>query len=89
MAPENAVDENGNLIPKDPNATENATDPTDGSNLNDASDPNDLSYGQAAALAGQQAIDAAAIASVMPEDNIGGWTETASGTLLDSYHTPE
>ena len=89
VAPENAVDENGNPVPKDPNAIENATDPTDGSNLNDASDPNDLSYGQAAALAGQQAIDAAAIASVMPEDNIGGWTETASGTLLDSYHTPE
>jgi len=95
VIPKDAVDENGNPIstgeasPEDPNATENAADPTDGSIINEASDPSDLSYGQAAALAGQQAIDAAALTSVMPEDNIGGWTETASGTLLDSYHTPE
>ncbi|NOH95501.1 flagellar filament capping protein FliD [Vibrio sp. 99-70-13A1] len=92
---ENAVDENGNPIPTDetsstePNATGDSSDPTAQSNANSTDDPSDLSYGQAAALAGQQAIDAAAIASVMPEDNIGGWTETASGTLLDSYHTPE
>ena len=35
-------------------------------------------------------FDAAqAAASLLPQDNIPGWTETASGTLLDSYYTPE
>ncbi|MDN3697836.1 flagellar filament capping protein FliD [Vibrio cortegadensis] len=32
---------------------------------------------------------AAKTASLLPQDNIPGWTETASGTLLDSYYTPE
>ncbi|PMH41048.1 flagellar filament capping protein FliD [Vibrio sp. 10N.286.49.B3] len=27
--------------------------------------------------------------SLLPQDNIPGWTNTASGTLLDSYRTPE
>lgn len=49
-----------------------------------------LSFGEQAAADGQAALDAAQAAkSVMPEDNIPGWTETASGTLLDSYYTPE
>ncbi|HAS8177089.1 TPA: flagellar filament capping protein FliD [Vibrio vulnificus] len=48
------------------------------------------SFGTAAAQAAQQALDEASqAAGLMPQDSIGGWTETASGTLLDSYHRPE
>ena len=73
------LDENGNIIP----ATQ--TDST-------AADEGfqSLSYGEQAAADGQAALDAAQAAkSVMPEDNIPGWSETASGTLLDSYYSPE
>ncbi|NAW95892.1 flagellar filament capping protein FliD [Vibrio sp. V42_P2S4T144] len=46
--------------------------------------------GAEAAKAGQEAIDEAnRRASLRPEDRIPGWTETASGTLLDSYEEPE
>ncbi|MGF1756112.1 flagellar filament capping protein FliD [Vibrio makurazakiensis] len=74
------LDENGNVIPAE--QSDSAAGDDDSSQS--------LSYGQSAALAGQQAIDAAALAaSGMPEDTIGGWNETASGTLLDSFHRPE
>ncbi|MEZ9202500.1 flagellar filament capping protein FliD [Vibrio splendidus] len=74
------LDENGNVIPA--TQTDSASD-VDG-------DSQSLSYGEQAAADGQAALDAAqASKSVMPEDNIPGWTETASGTLLDSYYTPE
>ncbi|WP_394251841.1 flagellar filament capping protein FliD [Vibrio profundi] len=79
---EEAVDEQGQPI----------DEPEDGGLVEPlfSDDDDSLSFGQKAALAGQEALDAAAAsASAMPEDNIGGWTETASGTLLDSYHTPE
>ena len=46
--------------------------------------------GAEAAKAGKEAIDdAKRRASLRPEDRIPGWTETASGTLLDSYEEPE
>ncbi len=75
-----AVDEDGNIIP---GSQADSMSPTeDGSQS--------LSFGEQAAADGQAALDAAQAAkSVMPEDNIPGWTETASGTLLDSYYTPE
>lgn len=75
-----AVDEDGNIIP---GSQADSTSPEeDGSQS--------LSFGEQAAADGQAALDAAQAAkSVMPEDNIPGWTETASGTLLDSYYTPE
>ncbi|MGI9885917.1 flagellar filament capping protein FliD [Vibrio chagasii] len=75
-----AVDEDGNIIP---GSQADLTSPAeDGSQS--------LSFGEQAAADGQAALDAAQAAkSVMPEDNIPGWTETASGTLLDSYYTPE
>ncbi|WP_061019568.1 flagellar filament capping protein FliD [Vibrio splendidus] len=74
------LDEDGNIIPA---AQTDSTSDVDG-------DSKSLSYGEQAAADGQAALDAAQAAkSVMPEDNIPGWTETASGTLLDSYYTPE
>ena len=73
------LDENGNIIP----ATQ-----TDSTAADEGSES--LSYGEQAAADGQAALDAAQAAkSVMPEDNIPGWSETASGTLLDSYYSPE
>ncbi|MEZ9892926.1 flagellar filament capping protein FliD [Vibrio lentus] len=73
------LDENGNIIP----ATQ-----TDSTEADEGSQS--LSYGEQAAADGQAALDAAQAAkSVMPEDNIPGWSETASGTLLDSYYSPE
>ena len=73
------LDENGNIIP----ATQ-----TDPSAADEGSQS--LSYGEQAAADGQAALDATQAAkSVMPEDNIPGWSETASGTLLDSYYSPE
>ncbi|MEZ9314565.1 flagellar filament capping protein FliD [Vibrio lentus] len=73
------LDENGNIIP----ATQ-----TDSTAANEGSES--LSFGEQAAADGQAALDAAQAAkSVMPEDNIPGWSETASGTLLDSYYSPE
>ncbi|TKF32355.1 flagellar filament capping protein FliD [Vibrio kanaloae] len=72
------LDADGNQIP-----------PQEGGKGNSAQS-NSLSYGEQAAADGRAALDAAQAAkSVMPEDNIPGWTETASGTLLDSYYTPE
>ncbi|MEZ8964061.1 flagellar filament capping protein FliD [Vibrio cyclitrophicus] len=74
------LDEDGNIIP--------ATQSDSASDVD--RDSQSLSYGEQAAVDGQAALDAAQAAkSVMPEDNIPGWTETASGTLLDSYYTPE
>ena len=79
------LDADGNPVPQEASDSENL--PLD-SEL--AQDPSSQTFGEAAAAAGQAALDAAkASASVMPEDNIPGWTETASGTLLDSYYTPE
>ncbi|MDN3629888.1 flagellar filament capping protein FliD [Vibrio lentus] len=73
------LDENGNII----QATQ-----TDSTAADEGSQS--LSYGEQAAADGQAALDAAQAAkSVMPEDNIPGWSETASGTLLDSYYSPE
>ncbi|MCG9554135.1 flagellar filament capping protein FliD [Vibrio sp. Isolate31] len=75
-----AVDEDGNIIPG--SQADSTSSAEDGSQS--------LSFGEQAAADGQAALDAAQAAkSVMPEDNIPGWTETASGTLLDSYYTPE
>ncbi|MDA0151494.1 MULTISPECIES: flagellar filament capping protein FliD [Vibrio] len=75
-----AVDEDGKIIPG--SQADSVSPAEDGSQ--------NLSYGEQAAADGQAALDAAQAAkSVMPEDNIPGWTETASGTLLDSYYTPE
>lgn len=72
------LDADGNQIP-----------PQEGGKGNSAKSDS-LSYGEQAAADGRAALDAAQAAkSVMPEDNIPGWTETASGTLLDSYYTPE
>ncbi|QPK03698.1 flagellar filament capping protein FliD [Vibrio kanaloae] len=72
------LDADGNQIP-----------PQEGGKGNSAQSDS-LSYGEQAAADGRAALDAAQAAkSVMPEDNIPGWTETASGTLLDSYYTPE
>ena len=44
---------------------------------------------QAAQDALAEIAEREANASLLPEDTISGWTETASGTLLDSFHTPE
>ncbi|EPS3401069.1 flagellar filament capping protein FliD [Vibrio vulnificus] len=56
----------------------------------DAEEESINSFGTAAAQAAQQALDEASqAAGLMPQDSISGWTETASGTLLDSYHRPE
>ncbi|MFM2641799.1 flagellar filament capping protein FliD [Vibrio chagasii] len=77
---EGSVDEDGKIIPG--SQADSVSPAEDGSQS--------LSYGEQAAADGQAALDAAQAAkSVMPEDNIPGWTETASGTLLDSYYTPE
>ncbi|MCF8779555.1 flagellar filament capping protein FliD [Vibrio sp. IRLE0018] len=55
-----------------------------------AEEESNNSFGTAAAQAAQQALDEASqAAGLMPEDNIAGWSETASGTLLDSYYRPE
>ncbi len=40
-------------------------------------------------LTSQSEVSQAENKSVKPEDNIPGWTETASGTLLNSYISPE
>lgn len=52
----------------------------------DASAGNELSDSAAAAAAG---AGVEANKYIKPEDRIPGWTETASGTLLDSYWEPE
>ena len=52
----------------------------------DASADNELSN-QAAAAAAKAGVDANKY--LKPQDRIPGWTETASGTLLDSYWEPE
>ncbi|MGR5235512.1 flagellar filament capping protein FliD [Vibrio alfacsensis] len=77
------VDAGGNLIPpEEQKAAENAQD--------DASDEPISAAGAAAAKAAQEAIDKAnQRAGMRPQDSIPGWTETASGTLLDSYRPPE
>ncbi|MBE4589240.1 flagellar filament capping protein FliD [Vibrio navarrensis] len=94
-------DEQGNPIPAAEGArdadsdTELKTDTDiaakgDDMSLDTQSDEPISSFGADAARAGQEALDAAqAAASLLPQDNIPGWTETASGTLLDSYYTPE
>ncbi|EDP59150.1 flagellar filament capping protein FliD [Vibrio sp. AND4] len=81
--PEAMRDADGNPIPPDGQKTaENAQD--------GAVDEPISAAGAAAAHAGQEAIDAAnKRASMRPQDSIPGWTETASGTLLDSYQPPE
>ncbi|MEF1308287.1 flagellar filament capping protein FliD, partial [Vibrio owensii] len=77
------VDADGNPIPpEEQKAAENAQD--------GAADEPISAAGAAAAKAGQEAIDAAnKRAGMRPQDSIPGWTETASGTLLDSYRPPE
>ncbi|MFN1582410.1 flagellar filament capping protein FliD [Vibrio rotiferianus] len=78
------LDEQGNPIPPEEasSSQENASDA-------DKNEPIS-SFGAEAAKAGQAAIDQAQKkAGMMPEDSIGGWSEAASGTLLDSYRTPE
>ncbi|HHF3106862.1 flagellar filament capping protein FliD [Vibrio diabolicus] len=77
------LDANGNpLPPEEQKAAENGQD--------DASQEPISAAGAEAAKAGQEAIDEAnRRASLRPEDRIPGWTETASGTLLDSYEEPE
>ncbi|HHF2953575.1 TPA: flagellar filament capping protein FliD [Vibrio diabolicus] len=77
------LDANGNpLPPEEQKAAENGQD--------DGSQEPIYAAGAEAAKAGQEAIDEAnRRASLRPEDLIPGWTETASGTLLDSYEEPE
>ncbi|WP_423839729.1 flagellar filament capping protein FliD [Vibrio mytili] len=72
-------DADGNIIPP---LAEKAADSGSSTPISSA--------GAEAAKAGQEALDAAKErASWRPEDRIPGWTETASGTLLDSYEEPE
>ncbi|HHF3113202.1 TPA: flagellar filament capping protein FliD [Vibrio diabolicus] len=77
------LDANGNPLPsEEQKAAENGQD--------DGSQEPISAAGAEAAKAGQEAIDEAnRRASLRPEDRIPGWTETASGTLLDSYEEPE
>ncbi|MCA2486524.1 flagellar filament capping protein FliD, partial [Vibrio alginolyticus] len=77
------LDENGNPLPPEAQkAADNAQD--------DASQEPTSAAGAEAAKAGQEAIDKAnQRSSLRPEERIPGWTETASGTLLDSYEEPE
>lgn len=77
------LDANGNpLPPEEQKAAENGQ--------YDGSQEQISAAGAEAAKAGQEAIDEAnRRASLRPEDRIPGWTETASGTLLDSYEEPE
>ncbi|HHF3036460.1 TPA: flagellar filament capping protein FliD [Vibrio diabolicus] len=77
------LDANGNpLPPEEQKVAENGQD--------DGSQEPISAAGAEAAKAGQEAIDEAnRRASLRPEDRIPGWTETASGTLLDSYEEPE
>ncbi|MFH4830689.1 flagellar filament capping protein FliD [Vibrio diabolicus] len=77
------LDANGNpLPPEEQKAAENGQ--------YDGSQEPIYAAGAEAAKAGQEAIDEAnRRASLRPEDRIPGWTETASGTLLDSYEEPE
>lgn len=77
------LDAKGNpLPPEEQKAAENGQD--------DGSQEPISAAGAEAAKAGQEAIDEAnRRASLRPEDRIPGWTETASGTLLDSYEEPE
>ncbi|EPT9251870.1 flagellar filament capping protein FliD [Vibrio alginolyticus] len=81
--PAEELDVNGNPLP--PEEQKAADDVQD-----DASQAPISAAGAEAAKAGQEAIDEAnRRASLRPEDRIPGWTETASGTLLDSYEEPE
>ncbi|EME9802594.1 flagellar filament capping protein FliD [Vibrio sp. Vb2853] len=81
--PAEELDANGNPLP--PEEQKAADDVQD-----DASQAPISAEGAEAAKAGQEAIDEAnRRASLRPEDRIPGWTETASGTLLDSYEEPE
>ncbi|ELA7569586.1 MULTISPECIES: flagellar filament capping protein FliD [unclassified Vibrio] len=81
--PAEELDANGNPLP--PEEQKAADDVQD-----DASQAPISAAGAEAAKAGQEAIDEAnRRASLRPEDRIPGWTETASGTLLDSYEKPE
>ncbi|EHC9868957.1 TPA: flagellar filament capping protein FliD [Vibrio alginolyticus] len=81
--PAEELDANGNSLP--PEEQKAADDVQD-----DASQAPISAAGAEAAKAGQEAIDEAnRRASLRPEDRIPGWTETASGTLLDSYEEPE
>ncbi len=81
--PAEELDANGNPLP--PEEQKAADDVQD-----DASQVPISAAGAEAAKAGQEAIDEAnRRASLRPEDRIPGWTETASGTLLDSYEEPE
>ncbi len=91
------VDEQGNPIEAAPQSEGDEPQLTSDTKLSDESEQSPLSedepissFGASAAQAGQQALDEASqAAGLMPQDSIGGWTETASGTLLDSYHRPE
>ncbi|EPX6949247.1 flagellar filament capping protein FliD [Vibrio alginolyticus] len=81
--PAEELDANGNPLP--PEEQKAADDVQD-----DALQAPISAAGAEAAKAGQEAIDEAnRRASLRPEDRIPGWTETASGTLLDSYEEPE
>ncbi|ALR92145.1 flagellar filament capping protein FliD [Vibrio sp. Vb5031] len=81
--PAEELDANGNPLP--PEEQKAADDVQD-----DESQAPISAAGAEAAKAGQEAIDEAnRRASLRPEDRIPGWTETASGTLLDSYEEPE
>ncbi|MBT0004599.1 flagellar filament capping protein FliD [Vibrio alginolyticus] len=81
--PAEELDANGNPLP--PEEQKAADDVQD-----DASQAPISAAGAEAAKAGQEAIDEAnRRASLRPEDRIPGWTETASGTLLDSYEELE
>ncbi len=79
------VDESGNPLPPEKQPSKENPGEEQGSTNDPVS-----AAGLAAAKAGQKALDKAnERASWRPEDRIPGWTETASGTLLDSYEEPE
>ncbi|MGP8307322.1 flagellar filament capping protein FliD [Vibrio sp. YIC-376] len=80
------LDESGNPLPAEMQSSEKGANGQQDS----ASNEPVSAAGTVAAKAGQAALDRAnERASWRPEDRIPGWTETASGTLLDSYEEPE
>ncbi|UYI46335.1 flagellar filament capping protein FliD [Vibrio natriegens] len=80
------LDESGNPLPPEMQSPQEELAAQQGSAVGEPVS----AAGAAAAKAGQDALDKAQErASWRPEDRIPGWTETASGTLLDSYQEPE
>ncbi|ALR14915.1 flagellar filament capping protein FliD [Vibrio natriegens] len=80
------LDESGNPLPPEMQSSQEELATQQGSAVGEPVS----AAGADAAKAGQDALNKAQErASWRPEDRIPGWTETASGTLLDSYQEPE